>query len=67
VRLKFRAVAARAPIFTVNPMENEVFKITDFRKKYYLSEFQLFDGEDFITFIVHSIASCCDNPVMPII
>jgi len=39
----------------VNPMENEVFKITDFRKKYYLSEFQLFDGEEFITFNIVDI------------
>ena len=36
-------------------MENEVFKITDFRKKYYLSEFQLFDGEEFITFNIVDI------------
>ena len=36
-------------------MENEVSKITDFRKKYYLSEFQLFDGEEFITFNIVDI------------
>ncbi|MFA6780406.1 MAG: hypothetical protein WCU80_11605 [Paludibacteraceae bacterium] len=36
-------------------MENKVSKITDFRKKYYLSEFQLFDGEDFITFNIVDI------------
>jgi len=30
-------------------MENEVIKSDEFRKKYYLSEFQLFDGEEFIT------------------
>jgi hypothetical protein len=36
-------------------MENEVSKITDFRKKYYLSEFQLYDGEDFITFNIVDI------------
>jgi hypothetical protein len=36
-------------------MENEVFKSDEFRKKYYLSEFQLFDGEEFITFNIVDI------------
>lgn len=36
-------------------MKNEVSKITDFRKKYYLSEFQLYDGEEFITFNIVDI------------
>ena len=30
-------------------MENEVFKSDEFRKKLYLSEFEFFDGEYFIT------------------
>ncbi|MDD4839941.1 MAG: hypothetical protein PHE93_04650 [Clostridia bacterium] len=36
-------------------MENEVFKSDEFRKKYYLSEFQLFDGDEFITFNIVDI------------
>ena len=36
-------------------MENEVIKSDEFRKKYYLSEFQLFDGEEFITFNIVDI------------
>lgn len=36
-------------------MENEVIKTDEFRKKYYLSEFQLFDGEEFITFNIVDI------------
>ena len=31
-------------------MENEVFKSDEFRKKLYLSEFEFYDGEYFITF-----------------
>ena len=31
-------------------MENKVFKSDEFRKRLYLSEFQFYDGEDFITF-----------------
>ncbi len=30
-------------------MENEVFKSDEFRKRLYLSEFEFFDGEYFIT------------------
>lgn len=33
----------------VNPMENKVSQIPEF-KRYYLSEFELYDGEEFITF-----------------
>ena len=36
-------------------MENEVIKSDEFRKKYYLSEFQLYDGEEFITFNIVDI------------
>jgi hypothetical protein len=36
-------------------MENEVSKSEEFRKRYYLYEFQLFDGEDFITFNIVDI------------
>ena len=36
-------------------MENEVIKSNEFRKKYYLSEFQLYDGEEFITFNIVDI------------
>jgi hypothetical protein len=39
----------------VNPMENEVFKSDDFRKKLYLSEFEFFDGDEFITFNIVDI------------
>ena len=35
-------------------MENNVSKISEF-KKYYLSEFELFDGEEFITFNIVDI------------
>ncbi|MDD3832243.1 MAG: hypothetical protein PHW00_06300 [Clostridia bacterium] len=31
-------------------MENEVFKSDEFRKKLYLSKFEFFDGDEFITF-----------------
>lgn len=36
-------------------MENEVFKSDDFRKKLYLSEFEFFDGDEFITFNIVDI------------
>ena len=36
-------------------MENKVFKSDEFRKKYYLSEFQFYDGEEFITFNIVDI------------
>lgn len=36
-------------------MENEVFKSDVFRKKYYLSEFQLFDGVELIIFNIVDI------------
>ncbi len=38
-------------------MGNKVSKITDFRKKYYLSEFQLYDGEEFITFNIVDLST----------
>jgi hypothetical protein len=36
-------------------MENKVSKSDEFRKRYYLSEFQLYDGEEFITFNIVDI------------
>jgi major membrane immunogen (membrane-anchored lipoprotein) len=36
-------------------MENEVFKSDEFRKRLYLSEFEFFDGEYFITFNIVDI------------
>ena len=36
-------------------MENEVFKSDEFRKKLYLSEFEFYDGEYFITFNIVDI------------
>jgi hypothetical protein len=36
-------------------MENEVFKSDEFRKRYYLYEFQFYDGEEFITFNIVDI------------
>lgn len=36
-------------------MENEVSKSEEFRKRYYLYEFQLYDGEEFITFNIIDI------------
>ena len=38
----------------VNPMENKVSPIPEF-KRYYLSEFELYDGEEFITFNIVAI------------
>ena len=38
----------------VNPMENKVSQIPEF-KRYYLSEFELFDGEEVITFNIVAI------------
>lgn len=38
-------------------MKNEISKITDFRKKYYLSKFQLFNDEDFITFNIVDLST----------
>jgi hypothetical protein len=39
----------------VNHMEKEFSKSNEFRKKYYLSEFELFNGEEFITFNIIDI------------
>ncbi|MEG2540330.1 MAG: hypothetical protein RSB59_00950 [Clostridia bacterium] len=36
-------------------MENEVSKSNEFRKKLYLSEFEFFDGEEFIIFNIVDI------------
>jgi hypothetical protein len=36
-------------------MENEVFKSDEFRKRLYLSEFEFFDGDEFITFNIIDI------------
>ncbi len=36
-------------------MENKVFKSDELGKKYYLSEFKLFDGEEFVTFNIVDI------------
>lgn len=36
-------------------MGNTVSKITDFRKKYFLFEFEFYDGEAFITFNIVDI------------
>ena len=36
-------------------MENKVFKSDELGKKYYLSEFKLYDGEEFITFNIVDI------------
>lgn len=38
----------------VNPMENKVSQIPEF-KRYYLSEFELYDGEEFVTFNIVGI------------
>lgn len=38
----------------VNSMENKVSQIPEF-KRYYLSEFELYDGEEFITFNIVGI------------
>ena len=38
-------------------MENKVFKSDELGKKYYLSEFKLYDGEEFITFNIVDINS----------
>ena len=38
----------------VNPMENKVSQIPEF-KRYYLSEFESFDGEEVITFNIVAI------------
>ncbi len=36
-------------------MENKVFKSDEFRKRLYLSEFEFFDGDEFITFNIVDI------------
>ena len=36
-------------------MENEVFKSDEFRKRLYLSEFEFYDGDEFITFNIVDI------------
>ena len=38
-------------------MENKVFKSDELGKKYYLSEFKLYDGEEFVTFNIVDINS----------
>lgn len=42
-------------------MENKVFKSDEFRKRLYLSEFEMFDGEYFIKFNIVDINTTTNN------
>lgn len=42
-------------------MENKVFKSDEFRKRLYLSEFEFYDGEDFIKFNIVDINTTANN------
>lgn len=42
-------------------MENEVFKSDEFRKRLYLSEFEFFDGDEFVKFNIVDINTTANN------